>query len=137
MSLGVLFRWRDIWHKVCFFKNVLGKIISPKNSQKLPRWNQWNQWDSFCDFWAKWFSQPCSLKKQTLVKFNYTVFPQIRSHKTSYSKLWFKGNFQVPGPWNIFCRQLGRFGGGGFYICVPLYMDGHKCENPSGIFKCT
>ena len=34
-----------------FLKNILGKIISPKNSQKnLPRWYQWNQWGSFYDF---------------------------------------------------------------------------------------
>ena len=36
--------------KSIFLKNVLGKIVSPTNSQKLPRWNVWNQLGSFCEF---------------------------------------------------------------------------------------
>ena len=43
--------------KVCFFKNVLGNIVWPKNSQKLPvEFIDFN--DAVCvNFWVKQFSQ--------------------------------------------------------------------------------
>ena len=54
--------------KSVFLKNVLEKIISPENSQKLPRWNQWIQRGSFCEFLGE------------------TIFPSTFFKKTDFNK---------------------------------------------------
>ena len=54
--------------KVCFFKNVLEKIVWPKNSQKLPHWNQWIQRGSL------WICEFCDFHKYTVRHSNWPVF---------------------------------------------------------------
>ena len=53
--------------KSVLFKNVLGKIAWPTNSQKLPRWNEWNQRGSFCEF------------------LGHAIFPSTFLNKTDFS----------------------------------------------------
>ena len=54
---------RTLQLKSVFLKNVLGKIVWPKNSQKLPRWIHWFQRGSFCEFLGQTIFQSTFFKK--------------------------------------------------------------------------
>ena len=62
-----IYEVKNLCIKVCFFKNVLGKIASPNNSQKLPRWFHLFQRGSFCELLGDAIFPSTLFKKQTLV----------------------------------------------------------------------